>query len=149
MKVGWLDGQRGCALLLFAAFLMRSGGSQRGVKGEVRGFSMGVARHYVATALARGPGACAASALTTRKPIELALKPLGRERGSDLDLVATFPPACVQRLVKGLFGRLGLPLLLGFLTAFFNYAGALFFLAGASPSSEGVDSIISECSASD
>jgi hypothetical protein len=78
--------------LLGAGVLMRGGGAQRCIEGDVGFLRAGRPGHDVAPAFAVGARLGAATALTPRQAIDLAFQTARGEDRPDFDFVAPFPP---------------------------------------------------------
>ena len=91
MEIRRPDGK--CHMLFGSVYLMRGGGSHRGIEGNIGGAVLCETSGNVAAAFAIGTGERPAAAMLTGYAIEGILQTPGGKCGSHLDLVAAFPPA--------------------------------------------------------
>ncbi len=91
MEIRRPDGK--CHMLFGSVYLMRGGGSHRGIEGNIGGAVFSESGGNVAAAFAIGTGERPAAAMFTGYTIEGILQASGGKRASHLYLVAAFPPA--------------------------------------------------------
>ena len=103
-----MDGKCQLLALLEALLLVRSGGAQRGVKGQVVRFAIRRARLDITPTLALGAGARAFAALAAGDAVDRVLDFARGEDLANLDFLAAFPPVGadgIEYLLLGWFGR--------------------------------------------
>jgi len=90
MEIRRPDGK--CHFLFRSVYLMRGGGSHRGIEGDIGGAVLCQTSGNVAAAFAIGTGERPTPAMLTGYAIEGILQAPGGKFRSHLDLVAAFPP---------------------------------------------------------